>query len=152
VLGELRVHVQAQHGRTGQQLKRSGRRTVPLAPLAVDALRRQHVRMLELQLQAHKRWQDHDLVFPSARGTPLNPSNVWRHTAALLKRAGIAHHRMHLYRHTFASLHLAEGAELHEVSKLLGHSGIQITSDIYGHLTRQARREAADRIQRAIGR
>jgi integrase len=47
---------------------------------------------------------------------------------------------------------LAQGAELHDVSKLLGHSGIQITSDVYGHLTRQSRREAADRIQRAIAK
>src|SRR5207248_119904 len=119
-LGELRVHVQAQHGRRGEQLKRSGgKRTVPLAPVAVAALRRQkRIHVPELQLQAAQHWAEQELVFPSARGTPLNPSNLWRHTAALLKRAGIPHHRMHLYRHTFASLHLAEGAELHEVSRL----------------------------------
>ena len=75
---------------------------------------------------------------------------MWRHTHALLKRAGIAQHGMHLYRHTFASLHLAAGADLHEVSKLLGHSGYQITSDIYGHLTRQGRQAAAERIERAL--
>ena len=38
----------------------------------------------------------------------------------------------------------------HEVSKLLGHSGVQITSDIYGHLTRQVRQNAAERIERTL--
>ncbi|HEY7068399.1 MAG TPA: tyrosine-type recombinase/integrase [Chloroflexota bacterium] len=90
------------------------------------------------------------MVFPSSIGTPMNPANLWRHTQALLKRAGIPHHHLHLYRHTFASLHLAAGADLHEVSKLLGHSGVQITSDVYGHLTRQARQAAAERIEKAL--
>lgn len=150
---EMRVNVQAQHGRTGEHLKRrSGRRTVPLAPVAVEALHRHRVRQIEEQLLAGQRWQDHGLVFPSRVGTPLNTANLWRYTAKLLEHAGIPHHKMHLYRHTFASLHLAEGAELHEVPKLLGHSSLQITSDIYGHMTRQSRCVAVDRIQRALER
>jgi integrase len=33
----------------------------------------------------------------------------------------------------------------------LGHSGIAITADVYAHLDRAQRREAADAIERAIG-
>jgi integrase len=148
--GELHVRSQVQHGEQAQLKRLKGRRIIPLAPLAVDALQQHRVRQLEQRLRVGEAWQDHGLIFPSSVGTPLNPANLWRHTAAMLKRAGIPHHRLHLYRHTFASLHLAEGADLHEVSKLLGHSGVQITADVYGQLTRQARQTAAARIERVL--
>jgi hypothetical protein len=38
---------------------------------------------------------------------------------------------------------LAQGVPLHELSEILGHSGIQITKDAYGHLYRDRRREVA---------
>jgi integrase len=148
--GELRVRTQAQHGAITELKRVKGRRIIPLAPMAVEALQRHRVAQLERRLQAGAEWHEHGLVFPSSVGTPYNPPNLWRHTAALLKRAGIPHHHLHLYRHTFASLHLAAGADLYEVSKLLGHSGVQITSDVYGHLTRQARQGAAARIEQAL--
>jgi integrase len=148
--GETRVRTQAQHGEITSLKRVKGRRIIPLAPMAVEALQRHRVAQLEQHLRAGALWREHRLVFPSGVGTPLNPSNLWRHTAALLKRAGIPHHHLHLYRHTFASLHLAAGADLHEVSKLLGHSGVQITSDVYGHLTRHARQAAAARIEQAL--
>jgi len=148
--GEVRVRAQVQHGERTDLKRVKGRRIIPLAPMAVEALSRHRVAQLEQRLRAGTAWQEHGLVFPSAVGTPMNPSNLWRHTQALLRRAGIPHHHLHLYRHTFASLHLAAGADLHEVSKLLGHSGVQITSDVYGHLTRQARSKAAERIERVL--
>ncbi|SRR5579884_377823 len=148
--GELRVRAQAQHGELTALKRAQGRRIIPLAPMAVEALQRHRVAQLAHRLQLGEAWREHGLVFPSSVGTPYNPANLWRHTAALLGRAGIPHHHLHRYRHTFASLHLAAGADLHEVSKLLGHSGVQITSDVYGHLTRQARQQAAARIEQAL--
>ncbi len=148
--GEVRVRAQLQHGERADLKRVKGRRIIPLAPMAVEALHRHRGRQLEQRLQLGAGWQEHGLIFPSRLGTPMNPANLWRHTQALLGRAGIPHHHLHLYRHTFASLHLAAGADLHEVSKLLGHSGVQITSDVYGHLTRQVRQAAAERIERAL--
>ena len=61
----------------------------------------------------------------------------------LLKRVGLPHKRFHDLRHTCASLLLAQGVPLREVSEILGHSGIQITKDVYRHLSRDRRREIA---------
>jgi integrase len=148
--GELRVRVQVQHGQLAELKRVQGRRIIPLAPLAVEALHVHRKRQLAERLQLGAAWQDQGLIFPNTLGALTNPANLWRHTQALIKRAGLPHHHVHLYRHTFASLHLAAGADLHEVSKLLGHSGVQITSNVYGHLTRQARQAAATRIDLAL--
>jgi integrase len=48
----------------------NGRRTIPLAPPAVDVLRRQKERVRAMRQQADMAWQEWGLVFPSALGTP----------------------------------------------------------------------------------
>ena len=41
---------------------------------------------------------------------------------------------MHTLRHAFASMLFAKGADVKEVSELLGHANVQITYDTYIHL------------------
>ena len=54
---------------------------------------------------------------------------------ALLKNAGIdGEYGIHALRHTFASMLFAKGVDVKIVSKLLGHSTVKITYDIYVHL------------------
>jgi integrase len=52
----------------------------------------------------------------------------------LLAKAGLREIRVHDIRHTFASLLLSKGASVVYVKEQLGHSSIQMTVDIYGHL------------------
>lgn len=122
------------------------RRIVDLPDPVVAVLQARRIRQLEEQLMAGPLWQDSGLVFTTSIGTPLEAGNVWRSFKTILEDAELPHIRFHDLRHTAASLLLAQGAELWEVSKLLGHSGIQITNDVYGHLYPQARRAAADRM------
>lgn len=65
-----------------------------------------------------------DLVTPerAARATPP------------LDDAKIARVRFHDLRHSAASLLLAAGVPLVEVSMLLGHSELRVTADLYSHL------------------
>jgi len=51
-----------------------------------------------------------------------------------LKNADIESTGMHTLRHTFASMLFAKGADVKEVSELLGHANVQITYDTYIHL------------------
>lgn len=48
----------------------------------------------------------------------------------LLERAGLPRRRFHDLRHSAASLLIAAGVELVEVSMLLGHSELRVTSDL----------------------
>ena len=80
-----------------------------------------------------------ELVFPSKAGTPLDGGNVYaRYFLPAIGKAGLRHFRIHDLRHTYASLLIQAGASLPYVRDQLGHSSIQVTVDLYGHLAPSA--------------
>ena len=126
------------------------RRTVPLPTSCIAELRAHRVRQAEERLQLCGAWQDHDLVFPSSWGTPMDPRNALRAFTAVAKRAGLDGIGLHTLRHTCASLLLAQGVHPRVVMETLGHSGIAITMDVYSHVMPQQQREAADLMNTAL--
>jgi integrase len=70
--------------------------------------------------------------------------------AQALKRAGLRHVRPHDLRHSFASTAIASGISLYTTGKLLGHKRAR-TSERYAHLSREAQREALDRVADVLG-
>ena len=74
----------------GDVKTRKSRRTLRLPMAAVEALRVHKVKQAEDRLLAGALWQDHGLVFPSAVGTPLDPSHVRRAFRKVCKAAGLA--------------------------------------------------------------
>ncbi|MFD5658663.1 tyrosine-type recombinase/integrase [Streptomyces hirsutus] len=73
-------------------------------------------------------------------GGEVLDSNYRTEFKAAVRRAGFGDEpwTAHTLRHFFASSAIAGGVSLLEVSRWLGHSTIQITADIYGHLTPDA--------------
>lgn len=126
-------------------------RTIPLPRSSMEALRQHRHAQLGERLAAGERWHDQDLVFPSSVGTPMEPRNLTRHFHRLCERAGIGRRRFHDLRHTCASLLLAQNVHPRVVMETLGHSGIQITMDTYSHVLPSLQREAADRMDEALG-
>ena len=51
----------------------------------------------------------------------------------------------HCFRHTFATLQLAEGTDIYTVSKLLTHSNLA-TTQVYADVVDELKRDAAERI------
>lgn len=74
-------------------------------------------------------------LFVNTKGKPLEPKSLLYHFRKLLKLCGLTNIRFHDLRHTFATRCLECGIELKIVSKMLGHSSIQITADLYTHVT-----------------
>jgi integrase len=64
----------------------------------------------------------------------------------LLVKAGLREIRFHDIRHSFASLLLSDGACPVYVKEQLGHTSIQMTVDIYGHLIPSSNREMVNRL------
>jgi integrase len=134
-------------------------RTLLLPDVCLEALRTHRTRQREDRLKAGARWVETGLVFttyadrgqPRRVGTPLHPRNVLRVLRRLLQAAGLPRMRFHDLRHSAASLLLAAGVELAEVSMLLGHSELRVTLDIYAHLQRQTAAKAARHMDAILG-
>jgi len=76
-----------------------------------------------------------ELVFPSEVGTPIEMNNFSERVfKPLVSRAGLRRIRFHDLRHSYGSLLILAGASLAYVRDQMGHSSIQVTADIYGHL------------------
>jgi integrase len=86
------------------------RRTLFLTPELVELLRRHRARLAEERIAIGSAWREHDLIFPSALGTPLDPDNVSHWFSRICQRAGLGHWHLHELRHSGASLMLAQGS------------------------------------------
>jgi integrase len=85
-------------------------------------------------------------LFQTPTGTQIDPSNLRKLFNRLLTDAKMRRIRFHDLRHTFASLLLQNGESPACVKEQMGHSYIQVTVDIYGHLVPGGNRQAVDKL------
>jgi site-specific recombinase XerD len=84
------------------------------------------------RLTAGEVWQDHDLVFCTRVGTPLDAANIRRQFRDITDSAGIGRGwTPQELRHTFVSLLSASGTPVEEIARLVGHSSTRTTEVIY---------------------
>jgi integrase len=91
------------------------------------------------------------LVFTTPSGLPIHGSNLLPEFRAHLARLGLPKVSIHDLRHSAATVLLAQGVELSTISRILGHSTIRVTADIYAHAVPQLQVEAARKMQEAVG-
>jgi integrase len=115
-----------------------GRRSVPLAPETLAALRAHKAAQAQdrLALGADYTTDDlsDDLVFRRVDGTCVHPTALSRRFEALVRQASLPEIRLHDLRHTWASLALQAGIAVKVVSEILGHASVTITYDTYSHV------------------
>lgn len=123
----VRVRRAIVKGRIEPPKSRHGKRDVPLDPELVSKLR-SHVSVLaDGSADA--------LAFPSLRGTPLDPDNLrTRMLKPVAEEAGAPWAGWHTLRHTYASLQLARGVNVLQLSRALGHHSPTVTLNRYCHL------------------
>ena len=122
-------------------------RTIPIGDVLADAL------------CDHRRKTSHaqpnDFVFCKEDGSPLN-GDVLRKDVLypILDRLGIPRASgssgFHAFRHSAASFINAQTGNLKLAQKLLGHSTIDMTAEVYTHTSIEAEREATLAVERAI--
>jgi integrase len=119
-------------GEIGAPKSAAGWREIPIAPMVVNALR-------EWRLACPR--GDHHLVFPNGNGNVESHANIanrgWyplQIAAGLVGNDGKPKYGLHALRHFFASWVIERGFSAKRVQALLGHSSIQMTFDVYGHL------------------
>ena len=119
------------------------KRTIPITDDLVSLLRQ---------------WREHqtkDNIIPfyvfsqegsEGSGKPMHPQSPARYLQRFQKRHGItfANLHPHIFRHTFASLLILNGADVSSVSAILGHQDISTTLRMYVHSNEDAKRKAAE--------
>jgi integrase len=138
--------VQRLPGRLAIEVPKTERsaRLLPLPVFMERALARHAERQAAEQRAAGDNWEDHGLVFPSERGTPLDPRNLLRQFKDLLVAADLPDMRFHDLRHSCATTLISQGVHPRVVQEILGHSQISTTMNVYGHVLDATRRVAAD--------
>jgi integrase len=123
-----------------------------LSEPATDVLTRVKHRTAFERRRAAQLWVDSGFVFVTDIGEPCDPRNALRALKAAAKEAGLDRIGLHTLRHSAASVMLSNGVPITVVSQILGHSGISITVDVYGHVAPDVSRDALDVLATALGR
>ncbi len=146
----IRVALQAAKGKLSlvEPKTDNAQRTLPLPAALGSALKAHRTRQLEERLKVGTAWQEHGLVFCTSVGTPIHPRNCVRSFHALRKRAGMEHLRFHDLRHSCLSLLAAQGISARMAMEIAGHSDIRLTQNVYTHVYDDAKRQAADVMDR----
>ena len=78
-------------------------------------------------------------------------SELNRAFCAIRDRSGLGHVRLHDLRHTCVTLLLAQGVPPRVVMELVGHSALDMTMNVYGHVMLDAKRDAVGRLDELLG-
>jgi len=127
------------------------RRSILLAPFALEALKNHRLRQLEVKLKAGPRWQEHEYVFCTSIGTHLHPDrDALLQLKSLLRKAKLPEIRFHDLRHSAATLLLSMGVHPKVVQEILGHSRVTMTLDVYSHVLPTMQQEAMNKLNDAL--
>ena len=129
----------------------SGRRKLPLTQALTASIRSHRLRQNKARLKAGEAWQEDDFVFTSKIGTPIEPRNFGRAWKSLCERAGVPAYNFHTTRHTAATTMLNAGVPLESITKVLGHSSVATTADLYAKPSADTIRAAVLRGVSALG-
>jgi len=114
-------------------------RTIPLLPEIAEKLKHYHEQQTSylhsIGLPPAK------FVFTSTTGTPIEPRDFQRDFKKILVKNGLPIVNVHGIRHTFATRSLESGMSVKTLSKILGHSSVGFTLDVYAHVTERLKIE-----------
>ena len=142
--------------RVGRHLERSDRpktrgsiRSIPLTRAVVEELRGHRRRQDTERAALGPAWAEYGLVFTTEIGTPIDHSNALRWFKGRAAEVDVTA-TFHTLRHSAATTLMAAGVPLPVISRVLGHSSVRVTGDIYAHVSTEHTRDAVDRLGDAL--
>jgi integrase len=94
-------------------------------------------------LRGRRKPEPDDRIFPGERAERFSASALLKRSRRRWVEAELEPVRLHDCRHTYASFGIAAGWNPKTLQTYMGHSSIQVTYDIYGHLFPGSEAEAA---------
>ncbi|MEV7983445.1 site-specific integrase [Streptomyces sp. NPDC086519] len=154
--GELYVDHQIQ--RAGRQILHRETKTeesddfLPLPEFCLRALRMRRAQQTGDRKAAGDLWQDtRGLSFTTKYGTPIEPGNLTRMFALRARRAGLRVIPLRNTRHTCSSLLVALKVHPKVAQRILRHSQIAMTMEVYAEASEEEVRAALGKLSEAMG-
>ncbi|MGE5289717.1 MAG: tyrosine-type recombinase/integrase [Micromonosporaceae bacterium] len=132
-----------------RQRKGKGRLTLQCPPALLELLKEHRKKQAAERLRADGAWTDHDLVFATRHGGPIERTEDWRSWKAILRQARVRDARVHDARHTAATLLIEQGVHIRVVQEVLGHTRVT-TTERYTHVATLQMKDASERMDQAL--
>ena len=122
---------------------RSGKRIVRLPQFIMPVLKAWKAEQSMQKLKLGNKWYNTDRVMTTWNGKAMYPGTMSQWFPAFLKENHLAHMNFHGTRHTFATLMDRSVISDADLSKLLGHTRVSTTKNMYTHADPGADDQAA---------
>lgn len=109
-------------------------REVAIPDKILEELKLHKAKQDEVKENYKEIYKDKGYVFANIIGEHILADTLSKSFVKALKDNGIKHLKFHALRHTYATRLFEKGVQLKTVQKLLDHSSIEITADIYTHV------------------
>ncbi|WP_304154897.1 tyrosine-type recombinase/integrase [Megamonas hypermegale] len=133
---------------------KSSIRDIVISDTLLNELKQYRKKFLVYKMKNQMQWTNngYDFVFVSRTqpGNPIRMSTVSSCTKRLGDKIGFTSLHPHMFRHTHVSILAAAQVPLTAIKERLGHSNDKTTEQIYLHITKQFKAEAADKFDAAM--
>lgn len=133
------------------------KRTIPLTSRALAALKQQQILRQKILLRHAADMQDEykDLVFVTRNNRPTQQFIIQECMDVTTRQIQKEHPEFerfspHCFRHTFATRAIEKGMQPKSLQKILGHGSLQLTMDLYCHVTEDTLFEAMELMERVM--
>lgn len=133
--------------RVGPPKSKSGYRTIPLTDEAIRILKAQKEKNRKIKVIPME-WSEQ--VFLCRKGEPVKNSTYDTALFKICDKVGIKRFSMHVLRHTFATRCIEGGMMPKTLQKILGHSNIGITMNLYVHITEEEKLKEINLVAEAL--
>lgn len=113
-------------------------------------LKRMKKEQSETKLKLANKWIDEDWVFTQWNGKIMNLNTLSTWWANFVSTKKLKKIRFHDLRHTAASYLIRSGIDIVTVSNIMGHAKTSTTTNIYGHVIKDAKENAMKTLEDVI--
>ncbi|MHA2893276.1 site-specific integrase [Bacillus cereus] len=128
----------------GPPKNKSSIRIISLDDSTLTLLQKMRMAQAKNILRSGKYYKDYDFVFTNEDASCILQSAALSFFKQMCKDGGFKYITLHGFRHTHAVHLLQSGANIKYVSERLGHSSINMTADVYLHVTRSMEETAVN--------
>ncbi|SOC39074.1 site-specific integrase [Ureibacillus acetophenoni] len=129
---------------------KESRRLISLDDKTLSLLKKWRLKQKEWVMAKGIKSDYKELIFNREDGSPIRLAYPNEKLDIVIKNHNLHRITIHGLRHTHASLLFEAGASIKEVQERLGHSDIQMTMNIYTHVTDTLKEQTAQKFQKYI--